>query len=138
MRHPLSGRRYGGISPAALSVLCAIAFVCFAPALAHAQVNAHGILSPRPQHAQLSMPAWSNKSQMDGDMPPFIGFEKVPSGRRHVLFGAAMGGAAGALFALSQLQGESMVSPVIAVGGPVLVGASAGAFLGYLVYLAKR
>lgn len=62
--------------------------------------------------------------------------------RRHIVIGAGIGAAAGAVFSLVMIVQhggeESFIPPVVLVGVPVLVGAGAGALIGYFVHLTKR
>lgn len=138
MIHVASSRQLGRQVTVALSLMCAMGFLSFAPKQAHAQAGIGVVFSPLPAHmppliSQSPRPSYRYSST---SWPAESG--KSPSGKQHVFVGAGIGAVVGAVFALSQLEDGSMLSPVLVVGGTALVGAGAGALGGYLVYLAKR
>lgn len=67
--------------------------------------------------------------------------QRSPSVRRHILVGAGIGAAAGAIFGATislQNEGETMVHPALVVAVPMIGGGAVGALVGYLVYLSRR
>lgn len=138
MMNLASGHRFKlNIVATSLSV-CGIGFVSV-PKRAYTQAAASVGVSAGPNH----MPALIRQRpafQALGSTASIAGRDTTPSARRHVLIGAGVGAAIGAIlgvFTVTQDKSGYFDSWYIAAA-TTLVGASTGALVGFLVYLVRR